>query len=559
MAFDISTAKPVEQKPKFDIASAKPVQQENNFINEDVPTDEWLNQQRPQKPEPTFGEKLIGAGDAALSLGTAATTGTLGMLGGTIEGVARDLAGDISHEEVKQIAMRGAEQFTFTPRTEVGQNIVKYISDKLQFLSPAGVAATPVGSFRVSQLKPIIPGSKARHIRGVLSDEIKAGNINAGNIAKTLDADGSLIKNPNIKRAIKLLGDGDDAYSAAINFEKMNDTTRKQFNKMLDVIKSNKESGDPLVVMENRPINVIGEAIESRAIKLNSIKNEASRNIGKIVNGPDGEQPVNISKARDNFISALSESDVGVFNTEKGLTADTGRTLTNIKEVISDERLNNTLRRLENGTLSVKDAHKLKRNLRELVSYDPAAPGAVKVSQEIESAVKNLTSEINAAIGTKSKGYATQNRIISESIDALKEADKALGNTLMIGDDLAASKFGALAKRIGTNLASREKSISMIDSLDEALAKRGIYPKDDVKRLVSTIDTLEKIFELESKQAPFGFQSRVSKGVLEAGATGAPETAVLSAVKEAVTDIGKLSFEDKIKALRILSAPKETK
>jgi hypothetical protein len=559
MAFDISTAKPVEQKPKFDIASAKPVQQETNFVNEDVPTTESLNQQIPQKPEPTFGETLIGVGDAALSLGTAATTGALGMLGGTVEGVARDLAGDISQEEAKQIAMRGAEQFTFTPRTEVGQNIVKYISDKLQFLSPAGAGAAPIGSFRPSQLKTKIPGSKARHIRGVLSDEIKAGNINAGNIAKTLDADGSLIKNPNTKRAIKLLGDNDDAYSAAINFEKMNNATRSQFNKMLDSIVSNKKSGDPLVVMKNRPVNVIGEGIANRAIKLNSIKNDASRNIGKIVNGPAGEQPVNISKARDNFINALSESDVDVLTTEKGLTADTGRTLTNIKEVISDERLNNTLRRLESGTLSVKDAHKLKRNLRELVSYDPAAPGAVKVSQEIESAVKNLTSEINAAIGAKNKGYATQNKIISESIDALKEADKALGNTLMIGDDLAVSKFGALSKRIGTNLASKEKVTSMINSLNESLGKRGIRPKDDIERLVSTVDTLEKIFELESKQAPFGFQSRVGKGVLEASTTGTPTTAALSAVKDAVTDIGKLSFEDKVKALRILSAPKENK
>ena len=195
--------------------------------------------------------------------------------------------------------------------------------------------------------------------------------------------------------------------------------------------------------------------------------------------------------------------------------------------------------------MKAKDAHKLKRNIRELVSFDATAPGAARVSDEIGNTIKSLSSELNNEIGVVSTAYKRANQKFSDSIDTLKEVDRMLGKRLMIGDELAESKLGALAKRIGTNLASREDVLSMVDGLDSALNKRGIRPKDNIKQQVATLADLEKIFKVEGEQSPFGFQSRIAQGLTEGAqlATGAPaQTQLIDAAINKFRSMNKLEF-----------------
>jgi len=547
----------------FTIDSAPAV---TGLENTDVPTAENMaaEQERREErerlnPEPTIGEKLLGVGEAALTIGTGITGGALGFLAGTAEGVTKELTGEIESGEGLKIAQERASALTFEPTTQVGQNIVKFISDKLSVLPPISGATTLGGGLRVplggiKSRVPKIPKSKARQIRGVLSDEIKAGNVNAGNIAKTLDADGSLINNPRTKAAIRLLGDGDEAYSMAINFEKMNSATRTEVGKMLNSVQANKLSGDPKFINRNRPANVIGESIAKSAARLDDIKKGSGRLLGRIMELEDGKKTVNTAPAREAFIAALDEADIKVVTNDKGfLVADTTRTLTNIDEVIKGNKLNNVLSRVQAGKMSAKEAHKIKRNIRELVSFDPSAPGAVKVSVEIESAIKKLASDLGDSISEVSKPYAKQNKVFSESIDALKKADKALGKSLMIGDDLAEAKFGALSKRIATNLASKEQVLDMVNSLEEALITHGKGSNVDIERLVQTAGFVEDIFKLEPQQARFGLQARIAKGALETATTGTPGIQLARGAIDAAAKLSKLDFNDKMKALRILA------
>ena len=268
----------------------------------------------------------------------------------------------------------------------------------------------------------------------------------------------------------------------------------------------------------------------------------------------DGKKTVNTKPARDAFIAALDEADIKVtLNDKGGLVADTAGTLTNIDEVIKGNKLNTVLARIQAGKMSAKEAHKLKRNIRELVSFDPKAPGAVKVSVEIENAVKKLASDLGDSVSEVSKPYAKQNKICSESIDALKKADKSLGNALMIGDDLAEAKFGALSKRIATNIASKEQVLDMVNSLEEALVTHGKGSNVDIERLVQTVGFVEDIFKLEPQQARFGLQARLAKGALETATTGSPAIELSKTAINAAAKLSKLDFNDKMKALRILA------
>ena len=136
-----------------------------------------------QQPERTIGETLEGLGEAALTLGTGATTGALGFLGGTVEGIGRTLAGDTTPQEAMKIAQQRASSLTNLPESEAGQEFVKNIGEALGVLPPVGLT----GGITPKIAIPKFQKSKGAQARDVIAAEIKEGNINAGNIAKTLD------------------------------------------------------------------------------------------------------------------------------------------------------------------------------------------------------------------------------------------------------------------------------------------------------------------------------------------------------------------------------------
>lgn len=103
-------------------------------------------QPREQKPEPTLGQEIVGAGEAALTTVTGATGGTIGMMAGTLKGIAQEIrSGKFGTQEaadrVEQEAMRMAGELTYAPRTETGQRNVEVIGEVGAQMAPlAGLA-----------------------------------------------------------------------------------------------------------------------------------------------------------------------------------------------------------------------------------------------------------------------------------------------------------------------------------------------------------------------------------------------------------------------------------
>jgi hypothetical protein len=532
----------------------------------DVPTPENLAIQPEQQPDPTLGDIATGVGETALTLATGATGGTLGFAVGSLGGVLGELTGILEPGEGYQLAADSAAALTFEPRTEVGRQLIKEIAEPLSALPPVLGAAPQVVTLptarMLSQTAKTSKGAigsirrvaqNASSTRKALADEIAAGNVNTGNIAKTLDADGTLITNPRLKTAIKLVGDEEAGYNAAINFEQMSPATKSQVSKMLRTIEQNKKSGDPVKIMENRPAQVVGDSIANRVLRLDKIRKDANKQLSAALDGELGTKRIKTTDALDSFIGDLNEAGLPVGRDGKKLSIDASNTILNFNEAINEGKLNTLLNQLDRGSLNGKDAHRLKRQLRELVSFGGDTPGA-KASIEIENAIKRLAANLNDGLNQASKQYANANRKSASVMDELRKADKMLGNQLMIGDELAASKFGALSKRIGTNLASREQVIDLVDSVDRALNANGIRPKDDIKRQVAALSDLEKIFKVESAQAPFGFQSRIEQGALDA-VTGVPTSAAREVgqfVLDRFRSMSEQDFNQKVKAVKSL-------
>lgn len=115
----------------------------------------------PQQPEPSLGDKIVGAGEAGLAMATGAIGGTLGMVRGTAGGMAQAIRdGSFGTPEamrmVEQSAMEQAANLTYAPRTATGQEYAQAaggamaqalpiagLSGEMAMLGNAGRAARP--------------------------------------------------------------------------------------------------------------------------------------------------------------------------------------------------------------------------------------------------------------------------------------------------------------------------------------------------------------------------------------------------------------------------------
>ncbi|HET8744315.1 MAG TPA: hypothetical protein VFM98_01830 [Ramlibacter sp.] len=93
-----------------------------------------------EKPQ-SIADKIIGAGEAALTTGTALTGGAVGMAGGAIKGAVDAIgSGQFGTQEgvrtIEDAAVRGADALTYQPRTESGQQQAQAVGSAMQQLIP---------------------------------------------------------------------------------------------------------------------------------------------------------------------------------------------------------------------------------------------------------------------------------------------------------------------------------------------------------------------------------------------------------------------------------------
>lgn len=101
----------------------------------------------PAKPktELSLGQKIVGAGEAALSASTGAVGGILGTAGGALLGAGREIAaGEFGSPEaaqrIAQTASQGAQALTYEPQTQGGQRIMQGVG---QIAEDTGLTSLP--------------------------------------------------------------------------------------------------------------------------------------------------------------------------------------------------------------------------------------------------------------------------------------------------------------------------------------------------------------------------------------------------------------------------------
>lgn len=136
----------------------------------------------PEYVEPSLGEKIIGTGEAALTIGTGAIGGTAGLIGGTLKGLAEQiLSGQFGSQEaanlVQKSAMQGAQALTYEPRTQSGQEQVQAVGEVLQNVPPVIPVIGPIGAVATStkMAAPVVAATAGRVAAPVVAATKRAG------------------------------------------------------------------------------------------------------------------------------------------------------------------------------------------------------------------------------------------------------------------------------------------------------------------------------------------------------------------------------------------------
>jgi hypothetical protein len=120
-------------------------------------------------PVPSVGDRVVGAGETALSLLTGAVGGSLGMIQGTGAGLAREiLSGQFgtpaAAQRIEQAATEQAARFTYAPRTQAGREMLGAVGEAAQVLPPVlPVVAAPGAVLQAAgQAAPIVQATTQR-------------------------------------------------------------------------------------------------------------------------------------------------------------------------------------------------------------------------------------------------------------------------------------------------------------------------------------------------------------------------------------------------------------
>lgn len=598
-AIDEPRAKPAQQAgnvfDQFDGQRTQPVtgsMTQEQFAAQygDIPDIEGLIAPSEPKPdaEPTIGEKAIGTGEVALSAITGATSGTIGMIGGTLKRLSEEIrTGDFgSQEAADRIAESASElmsQLTYAPRTETGKEYIKEIGEAGEALAPLSGLAGPLQQIGQAT-KAALPQAQqaARTAARTVSETAKpATEIAKGifeyqtptkqRIGRLLEegssdvetagfklkesrpdveirgAEGKLLEGPEIKETAtekfkKLLDIGgpkivkdkaatesikqgfDEGVIAAVKAGSITD--KSKMAKMVDIMQRGKKN--KAYAIRNRPSDVVGDSLMERVKTVRNENKKSGKELGAVAENLKG-QKVDSSPAVDTFLDDLDSMGVKLGDDLKPIFSGS-----DIEGVVGAENvIKNIVRRMANTkTPDGYDIHRLKKYIDEQVTYGKTTEG---LSGKAESVLKSLRRNLDKILDEKFPAYDKVNTTYKETIDALDAIQDVAGRKMDLTGGSADKAVGTLLRRLMSNAQSRVKLLDSIDEIEGVATKYGAKFDDDLLSQTLFVDELDRVFGPVARTSLQGQVGQAVEGAARAatGPSGLGDIAIKGAAKAA--------------------------
>jgi len=310
----------------------------------------------------------------------------------------------------------------------------------------------------------------------------------------------------------------------------MTPETKSQAKKMLNI--SRRIKNQERVSLDIRPGDIVGDAVTKRVKFIRDQANAAKKNLDSIVKTKLGGKTIDPEKVRVPLTESLDRLDIRLID------SNGGRPIVDFSEsIISKNRpaqkaINDAVDLLfdaqKTGDVSALKAHKLKRQLDDIIDFKKKS--AQGLSESGRNVLKSVRAGLNDSIREVDADYARVNDVLSKSITALDDFDKATGASIDIFGPGADSAIGTKMRGLMSNIQSRvnlENSVNQLDEVARGLAsskgkelaifdgktrKAGapVTFNDDVKDLAMFANALDARFGAVAKSS---FQGNIEQAI----------------------------------------------
>lgn len=508
------------------------------------------------RPEPTMGERAVGAAEA---LGTVATgvPAMVGQLGGTLGATAASiLRGEFGTPQAAQmIAETAAEQAQrplYVPRTPAGQQAVQAIGQAAEVIPPfvpmaaelgmagrmagaAGRQAAGLGrEAAVAGREAAAPAVEAMRETGRAIAEVPGAVGEAKERAMATLADiamperraqiaQTLKEQPDSTEVVRfrLVNDqvrpdkpADEALKqgwkegAVASIKAASDEDRKRMQQMLNIYKLGKKS-EKFRAM-NRPADILGKSVDNRVKFLSTQRERAGKDIDTIAKKQLRGQQVNYQPAINQFLGELDEIGAKVEMGPDGIARINLRGSDIQGDRQAQRVLNATLERLSD--VNAPDAygvHTAKRFIDTQVNYGKQS-AQNPLSRKAESILKNLRRNLNTSLADQFKDYGAANTKYSQTTQALDDLQDAVGTKLDFDSPNAPAAFGTAMRRILSNYGTRANVIDSLDEVNRVASQYGMKLDDDVVNQLIFVNELDRMF---GAPADMTFKGQISQAI----------------------------------------------
>lgn len=321
-----------------------------------------------------------------------------------------------------------------------------------------------------------------------------------------------------------------------------NTPDKKAMLKMVNIAQTGKSNAKYRA--KNRASDIAGQSLLGRVKAVRAINKKAGQDVEKAANELKGME-VDLTGVENRFIDSLNK--IGVKVTDDLKLDFKGSDLEGEKQSI--KALNNVMDRMVNT--DVPDAyglHRLKGLIDTKVSFDKSGKG---LKAKTERILKDLRSSVNETLGEQFPKYKTANKTYSDTIGSLNDLQKAVGPSIDMLSPSGDKALGTSLRSLMSNVKSRGKMMDSIVGLENTAARYGKRFDDDLLTQTLFADELDRMFGAAASTSLKGQQSQAMQTGIEA-AQGNAAAATKAAAKGLFGRGKNINEKNAFKAIRNL-------
>ena len=354
-----------------------------------------------------------------------------------------------------------------------------------------------------------------------------------------LDGSRKVVSDPAARELIKQ-GKGLDSFDPGkvSLFSGASKLDKKAFSEMVEIVSDGLTNAKKAAL--HRPGSVVGDSLMQRYKFVQAVNRQAGKDVGKAAKALKGSD-VDTTTPMAGFLDDLEGQGVSIVDGELDFALSAFEDIPGAEKLLKDlwKRLN-VLDKSRDGL----HIHRFKKFIDNQV--DIGKRGNNPIVADAERIALNLRGSVNKSLQDVSPAYANANQRFSESIGPLKEFQRISGKNFD-PESVNANEFaGKIARRMLSNVQSREPLIDAIHAMDEIAINNGAKFNTDIATQIMFVEQLEQSF---GSFAQTGISSEVGKGVSKA-MRGDKIGIIADAAGHVINKARRVNEEAAIKALK---------